>query len=83
MPGRGETTLQQEKKKRKRRLSVSICTFLMQKERYHSGYTLKQSSLGIFGSLLTNLTGKINKTALGRTSAGAAVTGRHLVPAEQ
>lgn len=84
MPGRGETVLQQEKKKRKRRLSFFICTFLMQKERYHRGYPLKQSSLGIFGSLLTTFTGKItNKTALGRASAGAAVIGRHLVPAEQ
>lgn len=84
MPDRTETILQQEKKK-KRRLTFSICTFLMQKERYHRDYPLKQSSFGIFGFLLSTFTGKMitNKTAPGRASAGAAVIGRHLVPAEQ
>lgn len=79
MPGRGESILQQEKKESKIMLSFSICTFLMQKERYHRGYPLKQSLLGIFGSLLTILTRKINKTSPDRASTGAAVTGRHLV----
>lgn len=83
MLGRGESILQQKKRERKRMLSFSICTFLMQKERYHRGYPLKQSLPGIFGSLLTILTGKINKASPDRASAGAAVSGRHLVPAQQ
>lgn len=64
-------------------LSFSICIFLMQKERYHRGYPLKHGLLGIFGSLLTILTRKINKALPDRASAGAAVTGRHLAPAQQ
>lgn len=68
MPGRGESILQREKRERKIMLSFSICTFLMQKKRYHGGYPLKHSLLGIFGSLLTVLTRKINKALPDRAS---------------
>lgn len=46
--------------------------------------SLKAKLIWYFGSLLTLFTGETtNKTAPGRAPAGAAVTGRHLVPAEQ